>query len=207
MDIRNRIKELKRSNDWLGIYEMVAPLENLHHSQVWEDAKVLSEVGFACGKLAAVSAHDIPKQEPEKRKILEQKAKYRNEAEILHKQCLELELNNATYLSNLAYLYYQSAIELKQPRGRRDGNRYREAEKAIIYYNQLLTMFPNRIKDLYRRGYLLTEILLDNCWRDGDFELAKQRRLKGIESFQSAIQVWESLVQLGANKQTILVGE
>lgn len=193
MDIRNRIKELKRSNDWLSIYKMFAPLENLRHSEVWEDAKILSDIGFACGMLAKVSANDIPRKEPEKREFLKQKAKYRNEGEILHKQCLELDLNNVTYLSNLAYLHYQSAIELKQPKGRRDGNRYKEAEEAIKYYNQLLIIAPERIKDFYRRGYLLTEILLDNCWKDGDFELAKQRRLKGIESFQSAIQVWESL--------------
>lgn len=193
MDIRNRIKELKRSNDWLSIYKMFAPLENLRHSEVWEDAKVLSEIGFACGKLAAVSAHDIPKHEPERRRFLQQKAKYRNEAERLHKKCRELELNNATYLSNLAYLHYQSAIELKQPKGRRDGDRYQEAEEAIEYYNQLLIIAPERIKDFYRRGYLLTEILPDKCWKDNNFELAKQYRLNGIQSFQNAIQVWESL--------------
>jgi Flp pilus assembly protein TadD len=193
MDIRNRIKELKRSNDWFGIYEMFAPLENLPHSEVWEDAKVLSEIGFACGKLAAVAAHDIPKQEPEKRKFLQQKAKYRDEAERLHKKCLELVPNNVTYLANLAYLHYQSSLELKQPKGRRDGNRYNEAEEAIKYYNQLLAIDPNRIKDLYRRGYLLIEILSDYYSLGKNSALAKQNRLNGIQSFQKAIQVWESL--------------
>ena len=114
MDIRNRIKELRRSNNWHGIYnEIFASIENLHRSELWEDAKILSDIGFACGMLAKVSANDIPKQEPEKRKFFQQKAKYRNEAEMLHKKYLELVTNNVTYLANLAYLHYQSSLRTK----------------------------------------------------------------------------------------------
>jgi hypothetical protein len=58
------------------------------------------------------------------------------------------------------YLHYQSSLELKQPKGRRDGNRYNEASNYSLSNNS---------------------------------DLAKQNRLKGVQSFQKAIRVWESL--------------
>jgi hypothetical protein len=153
----------------------------------------LSEVGFACGKLAEVSVEDIPRKEPEKTEFLNGKSKYRREAEMLRQRCVELMPNNPTYLANLAYLHYQNAMELKTPRNRRDGKLRQEAERAIKYYDMAIWLAPNRIKDHYRKGYLLAEVLPNTYWKERNLELAKQKRLEGIESFEKAIQIWESL--------------
>lgn len=193
MNIRDEIDRLEKSNDWIGIYTIFTPIETLQQREEWTDARLLSNIGFAGGMLAKVSTDNIPRRDPDKREFLDQKSKYRQASKILRQRCIELEPNNATYIANLAYLHYQSAIELKQPRGRRDGNVRKEAEEAIKYYDQALAVAQNRIKELYRKGYLLAEILPNTYWRDRNFNLGKQRRLEGIESFQSAIQIWQSL--------------
>lgn len=193
MNIRDEIDTLRRSNDWIGIYTIFAPIEILQQREEWTDARLLSDIGFAGGMLAKVSTDDIPRREADRKEFLEQKSKYRQASETLRQRCIALEPNNATHIANLAYLHYQSAIELRQPRGRRDGNVRKEAEEAIKYYDQALAVAPNRIKELYRKGYLLAEILPNTYWRERGFDSARQRRLAGIQSFQSAIQIWQSL--------------
>ncbi|MCC3429746.1 MULTISPECIES: hypothetical protein [unclassified Microcoleus] len=191
--MRDEINALKNRNDWEGIYNKFSPLERLSQGKIWNDAAILSEIGFACGKLAEVSAEDFPRKEPEKTAFLNSKSKYRRESEMLRQRCVELMPNNPTYLANLAYLHYQNAFELKTPRNRRDGNLRQEAERAIEYYDRAISIAPNRIKDHYRKGYLLAEVLPNTYWKDRNLELAKQKRLEGIESFEKALQIWESL--------------
>jgi hypothetical protein len=168
-------------------------LNNSERSEVWKNVNILNDIGFAYGKLAEVSVHEIPRNRRDRESFLTTKSQYCNGAKRLRERCLELEPNNLTYLSNLAYFHYRNASELKQPKGRRDGNKKGEAEIAIEYYNQLLAIAPNRIKDLYRKGYMLTEILPETCWRNGSIQLVNQKRLEGVKSLQKAIQVWESL--------------
>lgn len=191
--MRDEIKALKDRNNWAGIYNKFAPIECLSQQQIWTDTAILSEIGFACGNLAKVSVGDIPRKEPEKTEFLKSKSKYRHETEILRLRCVELMPNNPTYLANLAYLHYQNAFELKTPRNRRDGNLREEAEQAIKYYDRALSIAPNRIKDHYRKGYLLAEVMPNTYWKDLNLELAKQKRLEGIESFKKALQLWEAL--------------
>ncbi|MEG3849307.1 hypothetical protein QT971_18280 [Microcoleus sp. herbarium19] len=191
--LKNDINLLKNRSDWGGIYNKFSPLDSLSQHSIWTDAEILSEVGFACGKLAEVSVEDIPRKEPEKTAFLNRKSKYRREAEMLRQRCVELMPNNPTYLANLAYLHYQNAMELKTPRNRRDGKLRQEAERAIKYYDMAISLDPNRIKDHYRKGYLLAEVLPNTYWKERNLELAKQKRLEGIESFEKALLIWESL--------------
>ncbi len=191
--MRDEINALKNRHDWEGIYNKFSPLDSLSQQQIWTNATILSEIGYACGKLAEVSVEDIPRKEPEKTAFLNSKAKYRRETEMLRHRCVELMPNNPTYLANLAYLHYHNAMELKTPRNRRDGNLRQEAEQSIKYYDMAISLAPNRIKDHYRKGYLLAEVLPNTYWKERNLELAKQKRLEGIESFEKAIQIWESL--------------
>jgi tetratricopeptide (TPR) repeat protein len=191
--LKNEINLLKTRSDWGGIYNKFSPLDCLSQPPLWTDAEILSEVGFACGKLAEVSVEDLPRKEPEKTEFLNCKSKYRREAEMLRQRCVELMPNNPTYLANLAYLHYENAMELKTPRNRRDGKLRQEAERAIEYYDMAISLAPNRIKDHYRKGYLLAEVLPNTYWKERNLELAKQKRLEGIESFEKALQIWESL--------------
>ena len=191
--LKNEINLLKIRSDWSGIYDKFSPLDSLSQRPIWTDAEILSEIGFACGKLAEVSVEDIPRKEPEKTAFLNRQTKYRRESEMLRQRCVELMPNNPTYLANLAYLHYQNAMELKTPRNRRDGNLRQEAERAIKYYDMAISLAPNRIKDRYRKGYLLAEVLPNTYWKERNLELAKQKRLEGIESFEKALQIWESL--------------
>jgi hypothetical protein len=192
--LKNEIDILKRSNDWLSIYRKFEPLANLPQRQeLWTDAVILSDIGFACGKLAEVSREELPKKKDEIGKFLAQKAKYRDESKMIRVRCTELMPNNPTYWANLAYLHYQNAMELKPPKVRRDGNLQQETEKAIKCYDKALAIAPNRIKDLYRRGNLLADILPSTYWKEKNVELAKEKRREGIRSYQNAIQLWESL--------------
>ena len=191
--LRDEINTFKNRNDWEGVYNKFSPVEHLSEHPIWTDATILSEIGFACGKLAEVSVDDIPRKDPEKTAFLNHKSKYRREAKMLRQRCIELMPNNPTYLANLAYLHYHNAMELRTPRNRRDGSLRKEAESAIEYYDIAISIAPNRIKDHYRKGYLLAEVLPNTYWKDRNLELANQKRLEGIESFKKAIQIWESL--------------
>lgn len=44
---------LKSKNDWLGIYNKFKPIEDLtHNNMIWNNPKILSDIGFACTQLA-----------------------------------------------------------------------------------------------------------------------------------------------------------
>ncbi len=108
--MRDEINALKNRHDWEGIYNKFSPLDSLSQQQIWRNATILSEIGYACGKLAEVSVEDIPRKEPDKTAFLNSKAKYRRETEMLRQRCVELMPNNPTYLANLAYLHYHNAM-------------------------------------------------------------------------------------------------
>ena len=191
---KNEIYILKQRNDWLSIYRKFSPISQLQQLQeLWTDAEILSDLGFACGMLAKTSKEELPKKQDERDRFLDQKTKYRNEARMIWVRCTELMPNNPSYWANFGYLHYQNAMELKPPKVRRDGNLQQEAEEAIKCYDKALAIAPNRIKELYRRGKLLADILPSIYWKKKNGKLAKEKRIEGIRSCQNAIQRWESL--------------
>ncbi|MCF2148109.1 hypothetical protein IQ276_017090 [Desmonostoc muscorum LEGE 12446] len=201
---KHQILDMKNCDDWLGIYNLFAPLENLaqNHPDIWNNVEISNEIGFASGKLAETSSipPDIFNNQERKKTFLNQQAKYRRVTENIRKRCVELAPENPGYWSSLAYLYYQNVQELKQPKGRRDGNIREEAETSIKYYEQALSIDNNRIADLYRKGYLLAQILPDQILfgknkdnSENIFDLARQKRKEGITSLLKAIEIWESL--------------
>ena len=201
-----KIKGLKEENDWLGIYNIFPPIADLPQDNlIWKNHRVLNEIGYTCGKLAETSSipQEIFKDSTAKDKFLKQQRKYREQTEMIRKQCIEIEPERAGYRADLAYLYYQSINELTEPRGRRDGNLREEIEKFIDAVDDALKLDPKRVNDLYRKGRILTDvlpnqILFSKSFKDyGDFaEKAKrvnEMREEGIQILLSAREVWESL--------------
>lgn len=192
-----KLNELKQKNDWLGMYKLFEPINQIkdNFNDIWNDPKILNDIGFACAKLAQIG--DVPKDKMEKEKYLKEKAKYRKEAELIRKRCIELSPDNPTYLSNLGYLYYQNVQELTRARGRKDGNVIDEIHKAIEYIDKALRIDNTRIKDYYRKGYLLTEKLPNQLLYGLSANSNKQqvdiKRDEGIEELKKVIINWENL--------------
>lgn len=133
-DLQKQLTALKLKNDWIGIYRKFQLIKELpQNNLIWNHPKVLSDIGFACAKLAETGPKEmLPFINPnEKNVFLNQQTEYRKYAEQLRKRCIELVPGNAGYWSDLAYTYYQNVNELIQPRGRRDGNLRKEIENFL----------------------------------------------------------------------------
>lgn len=203
--IKERIKRLKQNNAWNGIYKLVEPIENISkNDELWNDAEILNEIGFACSKLSEISAipPDIFKDENKKKHLLDEKAKFRKHCQTLFNRCVEIEPDNPSFISSLAYFHYKNVQELSQRNGRRDGNLLEEAKLAIKLINHALAINPSRINDLYRKGYLLTQIIPNQILFAKQIEssiedrrvAAEQARLEGIECLEGVIKVWEEAI-------------
>ena len=171
-------------------------------SEVWTNAETLSTIGFACGKLAETSSipWDIRQDEGKKKNFLKQQAQYRKETEFVRRRCLELSPNNATYLTSMAYLYYQNVLELNAQGGRRDGDIREEIKQALEWLDRTLEVNPNRITDLYRKGRLLTDILPKQILFGRSLEsetnkpaVANETRQQGIRILERVVGIWQSL--------------
>ena len=212
--LREQLKKLSSNNDWLGIYTKFQPIRELSQNDlIWNDSKILSDIGFACAKLSETGSQELSSFRDESRRndFLKQQAEYRKHTEQIRKRCIELEPNNAGYRSNLAYTYYQNINELTQPRGRRDGNLRKEIENFLKIVDKTLDLQPNRVQDLYRKGRILTNVLPNQIlWSRsyegyGDFTEKLRRtddvREQGIQTLLFAKQVWENLNYRNKNEE------
>ena len=201
-----QLKTLKSKNDWLGIYRKFQPITELPQNDlIWNNPKILSDIGFACAKLAETGSKEIfpIKNQSDKNDFLKQQAEYRKYAVLTRKRCIRIAPENAGYRSDLAYTYYQNVSELIQPRGRRDGDLRKEIEKFLQAVDETLNLHPKRIQDLYRKGRILTkvlpnQILWSRSYEDyGDFaeksKRANELREQGIRTLLAAKELWENL--------------
>ena len=201
-----QLKELKEKNDWLGIYNIFQPIAELSENNlIWNSPEVLDSIGFACAKLAETGAipREIFRDQTAKDKFLKQQAEYRKHTKTIRNRCIEIEPENASYRSVLAYTYYRNIIELDQQGGRRDGNLREEIENFLTVVDEALTLDPKRVNDLYRKGRILTDVLPDKIlfsksYEDyGDFADKSKRvneiREEGIQILLSAKGIWENL--------------
>lgn len=201
-----QLKMLKSKNDWLGIYRKFQPITELpQNGLIWSNSKILSDIGFACAKLAETGPKELLsfKDQNDKSDFLKQQEKYRKCALLTRKRCIEIAPGHAGYRSDLAYTYYQNINELTQPQGRRDGNLRKNIENFLATVDKTLDLQPNRVQDLYRKGRILTavlpnQILFSKSYEEyGDFA-AKSKRAnelieEGIQSLLDAKKLWESL--------------
>lgn len=212
--LRKQLESLKSKNDWLGIYNEFKPITNLSQSDlIWNNSKVLSDIGFACTTLARTDSipRGIFRNQNAQDEFLKKQAKYRKHAHLIQKRCIELEPQNPLHLANLAYIYYQNINDLTQPRGRRDGNLREEIENFITAIDKALELDSKRVNDLYRKGRILTRVLPDQIlwgksYQDyGDFtkklKKVNEIREKGIQTLLCAKNEWEKLNPDNRNEQ------
>ncbi len=197
------INNLELTNNWLGIYKMLEQHFPLEQSVLWNNADLLNKFAFATAKLSECS-ENLNKKYPDKeerKKILTSKKHFRELTIKIRKRCIELEPDNASYYSNLAYSYYQSVNELNMPKGRRDGNLIKDAENAIEYFDKALVKDNTRITDMYRKGILLSEILPQyNLYKSKENENDNDR-IKISEKYNTAIE----MINLGIEELIKLV--
>lgn len=201
-----QLKMLQSKNDWLGIYRKFQPITELSQNDlIWNNPKVLSDIGFACTMLARTDSipQEIFRNQNDLNNFLKQQAEYRKYAQLTQKRCIELEPQEPLHLANFAYIYYQNINDLTQQRGRRDGNLREEIENFITTIDKTLKLDSKRVNDLYRKGRILTRVLPDQIlWSKsyedyGDFaerlKKANEIRKKGIQTLLRAKNEWEKL--------------
>lgn len=189
------LEELKRKNDWEGICNKFAPLDEVKNNrEIWDNPFDLYNLAFACSKLGE------PKNGLEKDKEhLKQVKKYREYSICFYERCYELEPYNNRHLSALGYRYYLNVMELTKPKGRRDGNVKKEIDNAINWLNKAIELNPRSIKDNYRKGKLIIDKQIDNFkyslrrWSFEDFQELEKMESEGVESLKRVIEIYESL--------------
>lgn len=159
--IFSTIKTLEEKNNWQEIYNILQTYQPIEKNIIWNDAALISSFSFATAKLSECSENLKKKfsDKTQRNNFIEEKRKLRELTIKLRKRAIELEPENSSYYSNLAYTYYQSVNELITPGSRRDGDIFEETKLAIEYLNKSLSLNPNRIKDIYRKAMLYSEIL------------------------------------------------
>jgi hypothetical protein len=161
IDIHSEIYHLQLKQDWLSIYNLMKRFEPIEKSAIWNNADLLNKFSFATAKLSECT-ENLKKKFPDKQKrnqYISQKKQFRDLTIKLRKRCIELDPNNATYYSNLAYTYYQSVQELLVPGGRKDGDVILEVNETIKYLDKATEIDKFRLIDHYRKAILLSEVL------------------------------------------------
>lgn len=195
--LEDKLSLLEQNNDWISITKILDKFQPLEKSQIWNNSNLLNRFSFATAKLAECS-NNLKIKFPDKLKrkeYLEERKKFRELTIKLRKRCIELENDNPSFYSNLAYTYYQSATELSTPGGRRDGNLKNEANHALYYFDKALELDNNRITDLYRKANLLSDILTNNILFAPDTDNKIQEKYNQAYNFrQMSIQTFETLL-------------
>lgn len=201
----DKLSLYEKNNDWQSIVNLLMKYEPLEKNQIWNNPAVLNRFSFATAKLAECTTN-IKIKFPDKMKrkeYLEERKKYRELTIKLRNRCIELDNNNPSFYSNLAYTYYQSATELSTPGGRRDGNLKNEATNALKYFDKALELDQNRITDLYRKANLLSDILTNHILFNPNTDLEIREKYNAVKHDlhlqaynyqQMSIQTFEILI-------------
>jgi len=200
--ISDKVNELIKNSDWIGIYKMFEPINNIKTKpEFWNDEDLLSHISFATAKLSEVYINlkqNFP-NDNDRNKFLAQQKKYREATEFLRQRCLELNPTNPSIHSNIGYSHYQYARELTQQGGRRNGKPLEEIEKSLQYLNNALAINPTRVNDLYRKGQMLSELLPKlvlfsrGARPEADkYKFVNDKIKEGIKAFEDAISAYEN---------------
>lgn len=199
-ELRKQISALKQNNNWKGIYDLVQPIITLkENDEIWNNHKILSDIGFAIGKLAETPKVRLLPQE--EKAFRNQQKLYRENTELLRKRCIELSPENSAYHANLGYFHYQNINELSGM-NRRDGNIWDEIKYCQKAIEKSLSLDNRRISEHYRLGKVLVEKVPNVIlWGKQFHNLSLSERQQqvrdlvrlGIEHFRLAEELWENL--------------
>jgi len=193
---------LMAKGDYKGVCMLYAPLRYVKADpEVWDNADALYNLGLACSKLSTtllIKAGDTKK--------LEEAKKYRHYCVAFLKRGAELEKSSARCTSALAYRYYSNVHELMRPGERRDQDLAQEIENANEWLSRALEIYPQSIRNNYRKGKLIIEkqapylLFGKRAFGAREAELLREIREVGEEHLATAISLYEALED-GEEKQ------
>lgn len=198
-DLLSQIILYEKNHDWNKIHQLFNSLGNIEEHQIWNNPIILNKFSFAAAKLSECS-ENLKKKFSTTQQINEfliEKKQFRELTIKLRKRCVELQNNNPAFYSNLAYTYYQSAIELSTYGRRKDGNLISECSIAVNYIDKALEIDKTRIKDLYRKSFLLSEILVNHSlYINTKTKKNTDNLLASYDYISSAIESLEQLINI-----------
>ncbi|MCX8057285.1 MAG: hypothetical protein N3F03_06750 [Ignavibacteria bacterium] len=189
------------NKNWDGIKKIIHSPEKLKSTDLWNDPPTLWKISFALSKLSecSINLKKSFKSNEEIKKFLSEKKFLRNFNELILNRCIELDPQNPTYYSSLSYFYYQSALELNFPGGRRDENFYEVIDKALINIENAIEIDFKRPNDHFRKGYILSNLLASRVRFNPNKEKipSKFSNLnliieESIQSYNRVINIFES---------------
>jgi tetratricopeptide (TPR) repeat protein len=155
---------------------------------------VLYRLGRACSKLATTLL--IKMGETKKLNTAKQ---YREMCEVFLKRGAELEPVSARFPTALAYRYYSNVHELMRPGERRDQDIEKEIEKANEWLSRALEIYPQSVRNHYRKGKLIIEkqapylLFGKRAFGAREAELLREIREVGEEHLATSISLYEAL--------------
>lgn len=186
---------LMQARDYKGVCRLFAPLKNVRANEVvWNSAELLTMLGLACSKLSVtltVMAGET--------KRLGEARRYRDYCVAFLQRGAALEPDNARCATALAYRYYSNVHELMRPGERRDQDISQQIEKAHEWLSRALEIYPESIRNHYRKGKLIIEkqapylLFGKRAFGSREAELLREIREVGEEHLGSAIALYEAL--------------
>lgn len=183
------------AGDYKAAVMLCAPLKVVKDDPVlWDSTEVLYRLGRACSKLATTLL--IKAGETKKLDLARQ---YREMCEVFLKRGAELEPDSARCTTALAYRYYSNVHELMRPGERRDQDLEAEIEKANEWLSRALEIYPQSVRNQYRKGKLIIEkqapylLFGKRAFGTREAELLREIREVGEEHLATAISLYEAL--------------
>ena len=190
-----KMDSLMNAGDYKAAVMLCAPLKVVKDDPVlWDSAEVLYRLGRACSKLATTLL--IKAAETKK---LDRCRQYRDMCEVFFKRGAELEPDNARFATALAYRYYSNVHELMRPGERRDQDLETEIEKANEWLSRALEIYPQSVRNNYRKGKLIIEkqapylLFGKRAFGAREAELLREIREVGEEHLATAVALYEAL--------------
>lgn len=184
-----------QARDYKGVCRLFAPLKGVRANEiVWNSADILYLLGLACSKLSVTLT--IMAGET---KRLEEAQRYRDYCVAFLQRGAALEPDNARCATALAYRYYSNVHELMRAGERRDQDISGQIEKAHEWLSRALEIYPDSIRNHYRKGKLIIEkqapylLFGKRAFGSREAELLREIREVGEEHLGSAIALYEAL--------------
>ena len=194
-----KMDALTDAGDHKAAVMLCAPLKVVKDDPVlWDCAEVLYRLGRACSKLATTLL--IKAAETKK---LDRCRQYREMCEVFFKRGAELEPDGARFATALAYRYYSNVHELMRPGERRDQDLEAEIEKANEWLSRTLEIYPQSVRNNYRKGKLIIEkqapylLFGKRAFGAREAELLREIREVGEEHLATAVSLYEALEDEG----------
>lgn len=193
--LREQADALMSARDYRQVCLLLGPLKAVHGNPVvWDSAELLYKLGLACSKLSVTLK--IPADET---KRLEDARRYRDYSVKFLQRGAALEPDNARCATALGYRYYSNVHELTRPGERRDQDLSQQIEKAHEWLSRALEIYPESIRNHYRKGKLIIEkqapylLFGKRAFGSREAELLREIREVGEEHLASAIALYEAL--------------